>query len=330
MREEHVEVASREAAFAAMRARGIVPMTVRVGATKPRNARNTRNATGKMAAVAIILALLGGVAWWLGRGSGTSSMPAETRKQVSPAAPSEVMTHVTESNATSVAKAKSRAAAKEVHLASTNIVTESFTTNRSGTIVRRWRTADGKTHVLFMDPPPLVEEMTGSDQAIALAINTAGDVGGGAPMPSIPNLEAQFRESLKHPITMSPDDTPEVKRAKEEIMANRAAVKALLDQGMSLEEILSEHRALSQENRELRMKVQSELDEIYKKGDMEGARKYRDAMSEALQGMGIDGLEMPMSAEERAKLRALRRAARRTESAAAQKGFQRDNKEKKQ
>ena len=64
-REESVEANSRDAAFAAMKARGIVPAAVRAGATKPRNTRNT--AVPYIIAVAFVLLLAGGAWWWLGR-----------------------------------------------------------------------------------------------------------------------------------------------------------------------------------------------------------------------------------------------------------------------
>ena len=56
-----------------------------------------------------------------------------------------------------------------------------------------------------------------------------------------------------------------------------------------------------------------ELNELHASGDVQGEREYQIRIDAALQQMGIDPLDKPMTPEERRAIRAERRAQRELE-----------------
>ena len=123
-------------------------------------------------------------------------------------------------------------------------------------------------------------------------------------MPPLPNnafSEKEFRESLKTPIVINPDDPKEVKELKERIIAARESMLKMLDEGMSVNDILREHENIVRENAKTRKDAMDELKQIIAEGDIDGAIKYRTMVNLALQQMGIAELTTPITEEEQAE-----------------------------
>lgn len=140
-----------------------------------------------------------------------------------------------------------------------------------------------------------------SDQVLLMATSA---VGNGDDMPPLPNnafSEKEFRESLNTPIVINPDDPKEVKELKERIIAARESMLKMLEEGMSVNDILREHENIVRENTKTRKDAMDELKQIIAEGDIDGAIKYRTMVNLALQQMGIAELTTPITEEEQAE-----------------------------
>lgn len=113
------------------------------------------------------------------------------------------------------------------------------------------------------------------------------------PHPIMPSSEKTFLKSLDDPIEILDTDSEKVRAQKEQVIIARAQIKERMDAGESFEEILSDHYKLMSENNKIRRDAQKELDEIYKRGDIEGANKYKLIIDTALSQMGVEALDDP-------------------------------------
>lgn len=173
----------------------------------------------------------------------------------------------------------------------------SVVTNADGSVLERFRTADGKTRSRQSAPRSVFENST--DQLIAMAIQGGGSSGGMPPMPISASADEEFLRSLDKPIAINPDDSEEVKRLKQSVMEVRADIDRLMKEGKTFAEIMREHQSLVNGNASIRKDVMAGLQEYVDKGDMEGAQEYLSKMNDALNQMGMDPVEMPESPEER-------------------------------
>lgn len=162
-------------------------------------------------------------------------------------------------------------------------------------IVETVVTADGKRHRLLSDPPGISE--FGTDQLIAMALQSAD--GRSAPMPGLSgkSLDAQFKESLKTPIVINEDDSPQLKKIKQDVIAAREDMAAMIADGRSVAEVLQESVKVNKENADTRNSCLKEYREILKSGDIDSAKKYLLKINIALQQMGIK--EIPESGRDR-------------------------------
>ena len=152
-------------------------------------------------------------------------------------------------------------------------------------------------------PPPTFD--TASDQVIAMAIQA--DEHGMAPIPLGKDLEREFLESLKKDIVILDSDDEQTRALKESVKATRAEIKKLMDEGMSFNQIMQEHQKLANENAKIRDDATLELKKILESGDVEGAKAYKRKINLALDQMGIKGLSIAVTEEERAERAAARR-----------------------
>ena len=178
------------------------------------------------------------------------------------------------------------------------VVGYTVNTNADGTIIERYRTADGNTHSIVTDPPPVFENSSDQILVMALSVPQGGEL---PPLPIPPTMEKDFLASLSRPIVISEDDTDAVRKLKEDVIAARQDIQELLKSGGSAAEILQEHRRLLNENTATRNQVIKELRAIIDSGDIEGAEKYVRTMNVALGQMGIMEISMPRSAEARTR-----------------------------
>ena len=130
------------------------------------------------------------------------------------------------------------------------------------------------------------------------------------PMPIPGNAGKKFLESLETPIEILDTDSDEICRMKEAVIVARAQIKQMMDEGQSFEAILADHYKLTEENARIRRDAQKELDAIHAQGDAKGAEKYRRTIDLALQQMGIDPLDEPMTNAEKKRKRHLENEAK--------------------
>ena len=130
------------------------------------------------------------------------------------------------------------------------------------------------------------------------------------PMPIPGNAGKKFLESLDTPIEILDTDSDEICRMKEAVIVARAQITQMMDEGQSLEAILADHYRLTEENTRIRRDAQKELDAIHAQGDAKGAEKYRRTIDLALQQMGIDPLDEPMTNAEKKRKRHLENEAK--------------------
>ena len=123
------------------------------------------------------------------------------------------------------------------------------------------------------------------------------------PLPMVGNAEKKFLVSLATPIEILDTDSEDIRRQKEAVIIAREQIKQRMDEGESFEAILNDHYNLSAENAKIRRNAQKELDAIYSSGDKDGAAKYRRVIDIALQQMGAEGLDEPMTHAERKQKR---------------------------
>lgn len=309
LREESVEAAGRSECVAALRARGITPVSVREGKSRKAGDSKRTTANGRtalVAALAIAAAISAGVWWWMAaRPEATPSKPATSRsaKQTKDKKPAAAKTNTAapattaKTNAAEVAEAVKP---KERH------DTVSIHTNNMGKVVEKWIGSDGQLHMSVRYASKPVFDNASDDQ---LAMAVGGD--GMREIPPIPmtaSSEKEFLESLKKPIVIEDTDSEDVKRLKQAVSEAREQMKQMIDNGMSYREALAEHQRLVNENVETRNKCMAELKQLVDSGDKAGAESYLKTMNAALAQMGIPAITMPMSREELNEARAKRRA----------------------
>ena len=177
-----------------------------------------------------------------------------------------------------------------------------------GKICTVYRDAEGKTHKVYRPSrPPIFKH--GTDQLLAMAL-CGSENRSMPPLPISGNLDKRFLDSLKDPIEIGPDDSPEIAARKQTVIDARARMKELMDAGGSFSEILADHQKLFNENVKIRSDAARELQRIVDDGDTEGTRQYLLKVNLALQQMGIKELDEPKTTEERRAERAQMRAER--------------------
>lgn len=173
----------------------------------------------------------------------------------------------------------------------------SVVTNADGSVLERFRTADGKTRSRQSAPKAVFDNA--SDQLIAMAVQGAASGGSMPPMPVSRNADAEFKASLEKPIGIEPGDSEEIKALKHAVMETRKQILELMSEGKSFEEVMQEHRELVNNNATVRNEVTTELKRLLEEGDFDGAEQFREKANALLIGFGADPVEMPMTREER-------------------------------
>ena len=259
-------------------------------------------------AVALAIVVVGGgLAWWWvgGRGSHADGAPRTSRpteRRVEDAAPYQTKAVALKRNPPNAGE-RSRgthdSAEPTTALPPHKQIVEmiSIITNADGSVLERFRTADGKTRSRQSAPKPVFDNA--SDQVIAMAVSGAASGGSMPPMPMMDNADEAFSKSLEKEIVINDDDSEKVKALKREVMAVREEMRQLIAEGQSFTDVMKEHRDMVNRNAELRKEAMRILEEFVESGDADGARECLEKVNAALGEAGIDGIEMPMSREER-------------------------------
>lgn len=190
----------------------------------------------------------------------------------------------------------------------------SVTTNKGfGTISMNVRCADGTTGIVVKPTyKPTFRHRT--DQLLQMTLCANPNV----PIPPMPMVgggahDKEFLESLNDEIVIEDEDSDVVRNQKAIVINARAQIKDLMDKGYHFDEIIEDYRRLTSENLEIRNEAMRELNAIHAAGDTQGERAYQIRIDAALQQMGIDPLDNPMTPDERRAMRAERRAMRELE-----------------
>ena len=116
-------------------------------------------------------------------------------------------------------------------------------------------------------------------------------------MPPLPPMTIEdtdhFIMSLKRPVRINEDDPPRIQEMKKRVQAVREQIAQALsdDPSRELSEILNGHRELFNENSRLYAQSKAEYDELVEAGDLEQARKYREAVNAELAALGAKQIE---------------------------------------
>jgi hypothetical protein len=320
LRMESIEAANRSDCFARCKERGIavVELTVdsgklrvrkdesrRVGDNAPYQSRT--KSTPKLSTLnsklstilAVLLLVVGcGVWFWIQSGKGDADgrkcAPAEEKDKDRGRKPKTDRPVPAAAAVTNAAPATNIDA--RVQKPKEERKTISIHTNNLGKVVEKWIDAQGRKRMSVRYARKPVFDNASDDQ-LAMAVG-----GGGtqaiAPIPMTAASEAEFLKSLERPIMISEDDSEQVKRLKEAVRDARKAMKRMMDEGKTYNEALAEHQKLVNENVDTRNQCAAELKALVDAGDKAGAEQYIRTMNIALEQMGIEPLEMPLSRDE--------------------------------
>ncbi len=292
LRKGRLEAADRAACVAACRARGIAPVRVVEAHDPKRAAKRPRGGVGRALAGCGAMLALAAVAWlWLRPGTAPEgrAAPADVRQElknrpaarpVGPrAAPADERSAQTRRTETAGRVASSEARAGLARIAS-------VTTNDAGFVVTTVVDTDGRTNLVTetLRPQTFTDPML---QLIAAAIGGAYE-SELAPLPPVgPEGDAQLRAALKVEIPDLPGDTDDVRRLKEAVRGTREEMLGLLDSGVSVSEILTQHQELWNENVRIRREMKEEYRRTLASGDENAAADYLERVNGVFRGMGI-------------------------------------------
>ena len=303
---EIVEAASRNDVFKAIAAKGISAIRVEEAVGKAKlNKKSSSNS--KRSPVAIIVALFAiacavGIAYFpmakKGSSSGTKNF---TQKKQGPSSVIREVVPQTNGVGKVAATSKPKDVVEDNIPAREKIVEMiSVITNADGSVLERFRTADGKIRSRQSAPKPIFNNA--SDQLLATAISGAASGVSMPPMPMMNNAEEEFRKSLETQITINDDDSEGVKALKQNVIALREEMRQLLDQGNSFADVLRDHRDIVNHGVEMRKEATRMIKEFVDSGDNDAANECLDKVNEVLAGMGIQKVEMPLTDAERREL----------------------------
>ena len=172
-------------------------------------------------------------------------------------------------------------------------------TNEDGSVLERFRTADGKLRSRQSAPKAIFECAT--DDLIAMAISGSSSGHAMPPMPTSNNADEEFRESLKKEIVINEDDPEKVKEIKLAVREGREVVKQLMAEGRTFNEIMANQQEFVNGNVKLREEALKAAQEMVDSGDSVGAAVYVSSANKILEKAGADPVEVPLTREERRK-----------------------------
>ena len=293
-----VDAANRAALFSELRGRGISPLSVKEGGDKPLTKKSMGLQQKAVLCALAGLALVVGVSLIFVTRDGTGPTNGSARAKGVGTTVVKAKTGAAQAEASNrVPRVTANIRDSSAKAAATNVVTSEVQAPELPSIGTNLPPQSAPL------PPPTFD--TASDQVIAMAIQA--DEHGMPPMPLSGGLEREFLESLNKEIVILDTDDEQTRSLKESVKATRAEIKKLMDEGMSFNQIMQEHQKLANENAKIRDDATLELKKILDSGDVEGAKAYKRKINLALDQMGIKGLSVAVTEEERAERAAARR-----------------------
>lgn len=309
-RQDVVQIAAedRNGVFAELAKRGISAVRVAEasGKAKPRKPsginKNPAIVKGIVAGVVVVAVAIGA---FLFLTKNKSSAPQETKPKkpakisLATPTPSKPKTQAASTNTVKTSEPKKpvlpilgKTPTGEEYVAMT------AKTNEDGVVTERYQLPDGSwKRVVQLQRKETMVFDNDFDLALSLIATTPMD----QELPPMPDmgddLEAVFKKAIESPIIIKDTDSDRVKAMKKGAQQVRLEIADLLAEGYSIKQILNEHNGLRQQNIEVRREFQTELNELYRSGDIEGARQYLETMNKALDEKGILPLVMPGSTE---------------------------------
>lgn len=268
----------------------------RVGAKKPGKSKRVGVALAAVCTTAIVAIV--GVVLWMNRAPDEEDV--ETAKREKPMKPKMIKESVERRPMAAKPAPTQEEPAKrpQAQVLGKTPTGEEFvaveaTTNTSGVVESLYTLADGsKKRVVMLQSKDTMVFDNDFDLMLGLIGTTPLDQKL-PPMPDIGNMEDQFKKAMTSPIILRESDTEQAKKMKEAAIALRLEINDLMREGYTLTQILSEYESLRDRNVHERHAFQAELNEIYRSGDIEGAREYLKSANEKLEQFGIIPLTMP-------------------------------------
>lgn len=292
LREEEVEAAGRTECVAALKARGITPVSVREGVQKVRRGNGTRSASRSprvavwrfcvLAAAAFAVAA---AAWWLrgGEKSATRTRPVGSKRiqSVRPVKPTVKPADTNESVGATAAKTEETQPAVEtprpVHVPKyTNIA---YRTTARGVL---------SVHGKPVQPHRRLFKHVSERAIQKLLLVKPGAKVIGNPIPR--NFDENFKESLKTEITIEPEDTPEDIEMKKSMIAVKEELARRMANGESPSEVLKAEMAELRKLAKYRSNLQKQVNELKAEGSEEDVKDLRNAANVMLEEHGLKPL----------------------------------------
>lgn len=266
-----------------------------------RNEERPRKKTGRVSCCigAILLVVAMGASMWLRK------RPAKVIEQTPKCETRIRSTKIVESSAPTVRRTRETKAEKtkkpekpNVKILGTTPTGEQYveveaSTNATGVVERLYTLADGsKKRIVILQSKDTLVFDNDFDLMLALIGTTPLDQKL-PPLPDLGDMEEQFKKAMESPILVREGDSEQTKKMKEAALALRLEINELMREGYTVTQILSEYESLRDCNVRERRAFQAELNEIYRSGDIEGAREYLKSANEKLERFGIIPLTMP-------------------------------------
>ncbi len=161
---------------------------------------------------------------------------------------------------------------------------------------------DGMSRKVIRNARPQVFKHA-TDQVLAMSLSGNSDEEL-PPPPISDDMEAEFAESLKTPITIDPDDTEAIKEAKTRVIEAREVIAEEMKSGRRFYDVLSEYLAQRKENAEMREMAMSAVSDLKKEGDPAMLNEYVDKVNGLLRERGLRDIDVPMTRAERREMNA--------------------------
>ncbi len=286
---ELVEAASRDALFKTLDAKGI-----RAISTEEVGERGCRGKSGKRRLAWGILGAVVAVGVLVATKSLLSPKGEAEARQKDTAAPGKAIAAVTpdtrqKTEAKPLAPSAEAEPPKRETWLGREIVRTKVVTNGTDLIITRIDT-EGKVHKQYTS---VHKRLFSNPVDITLAILLTTPEGAlTPPLPPLgPRSDDVFAESLKKPIEISEDDTPEERRVKQLVMAAREEMLEELRNGRSVNEVIEDHCTFVDENNRLRAEAMVQYKELVAEGDEALAEQFREKANEMLVCKGATPLK---------------------------------------